>query len=102
MTSLLFTNDSSQLFTNDSGRLFTNDQPIVYQQLPPIVYPMSTWPIVYKRLLTLLLPALPPNSKQALPRLAATLPHIIRCPNKPFFKFSQVSPYGKFPYDQNI
>ena len=24
------------------------------------------------------------------------------CPNKTFFKFSQVSPYGKFPYDQNI
>ena len=55
MTSLLFTNDSSQLFTNDSGRLFTNDQHIVYQRLPPIVYPMSTWPIVYERLLTLLL-----------------------------------------------
>src|SRR6218665_3011624 len=24
------------------------------------------------------------------------------CPNKTFFKSSQVSPYGKFPYDQNI
>src|SRR6218665_3563555 len=55
MTSLLFTNDSSQLFTNDSGRLFTNDEFIVYKRLPPIVYPMSTWPIVYERLLTLLL-----------------------------------------------
>src|SRR6218665_2765346 len=54
-SSQLFTNDSSQLFTNDSGRLFTNDQHIVYQRLPPIVYPMSTWPIVYKRLLYQLL-----------------------------------------------
>src|SRR6218665_1601529 len=54
-TRLMFTNDSSILFTNDSGRLFTNDQPIVYQRLPPIVYPMSTWPIVYKRSLYILL-----------------------------------------------
>jgi len=26
----------------------------------------------------------------------------VGCPNKTFFKSSQVSPYGKFPYDQNI
>ena len=28
--------------------------------------------------------------------------HILGCPNKTFFKSSQVSPYRKFPYDQNI
>src|SRR6218665_3651469 len=66
MTSLLFTNDSSQLFTNDSGRLFTNDQPIVYQRLPPIVYPMSTWPIVYESAVRLLLSS---QLLTALPRI---------------------------------
>src|SRR6218665_1218047 len=62
MTNLLFTNYSSQFFTNDSGRLFTNDQHIVYQRLPPIVYPMSTWPIVYERLLYILLRSESPTS----------------------------------------
>src|SRR6218665_3285594 len=27
---------------------------------------------------------------------------VLGCPNKTFFKSSQVSPYRKFPYDQNI
>src|SRR6218665_1227349 len=54
-TRLMFTNDSSFLFTNDQPIFNKGPQPIVYQRLPPIVYPMSTWPIVYERLLTLLL-----------------------------------------------
>src|SRR6218665_541578 len=28
--------------------------------------------------------------------------HTLGCPNKTFFKSSEVSPYRKFPYDQNI
>ena len=27
--------------------------------------------------------------------------YVLGCPNKTFFKSSQVSPYRKFPYDQN-